>query len=274
MNYTGYKEVTMTSDEMAAFYSGTWRPDVEFKVNEYLAIFDTDGNVVDRFVWNGNEFKKFLYPTVENDFIGTIKPRNVHQEMAINMLKDPTIPVKLITGTYGSGKTLLLTAVAHDLVERGKFDKIVWVRNNVQVKDTDSLGALPGDSDDKMLPYVMPLADHCGGVEGVKALIERGALEVIPLGFLRGRSLRKSIIISSEAENLTKEHIQLMLGRIDEGSNLWMDADLRQRDRIAFERSKGIETMIERLAGDPLFGYVHLTKTERSAAAQLADKLD
>jgi PhoH-like ATPase len=142
------------------------------------------------------------------------------------------------------------------------------------VKDTDQIGALPGDELDKMLPYVMPLADHCGGVEGVKLLLEQGQLEVIPLGFLRGRSLRKSIIISSEAENLTKEHIQLMLGRIDEGSNLWMDAALRQRDRIAFEKSKGIETMIERLSGDPLFGYVHLVKTERSKAAQLADKLD
>lgn len=274
MDYMGYKTVTMNQDEMAAFYSGTWRPDCEFKVNEYLIITDEKGEVVDKRQWDGVEFKSFPFPVVNNDFIGAIKPRNVHQEIAMHMLRNPKIPVKLITGTYGSGKTLLLTAVAYDLVNRGKFNKIIWVRNNVQVKDTDQLGALPGDEVDKMLPYVMPLADHCGGVEGVRDLIERGALEVIPLGFLRGRSLRKSIIISSEAENLTKEHIQLMLGRIDEGSNLWMDADLRQRDRIAFERSKGIETMIEKLSGDPLFGYVHLTKTERSAAAQLADKMD
>lgn len=274
MNYVGYKTVTMNQDEMAAFYSGTWRPDCEFKVNEYLIISDEKGEIVDKRQWDGVEFKSFPFPVINNDFIGAIKPRNVHQEIAMHMLRNPKIPVKLITGTYGSGKTLLLTAVAYDLVNRGKFNKIIWVRNNVQVKDTDQLGALPGDEVDKMLPYVMPLADHCGGVEGVRDLIERGALEVIPLGFLRGRSLRKSIIISSEAENLTKEHIQLMLGRIDEGSNLWMDADLRQRDRIAFERSKGIETMIEKLSGDPLFGYVHLTKTERSAAAQLADKMD
>lgn len=274
MDYTGYKAVTMNQDEMAEFYSGTWRPNYEFKTNEYIIILDEEGKVVDKRVWTGAEFKDFPYPVVNNDFIGAIKPRNVHQEIAMHMLKNPSIPVKLITGTYGSGKTLLLTAVAYDLVSHGKFDKIIWVRNNVQVKDTDQLGALPGDELDKMLPYVMPLADHCGGVEGVRALIDKGALEVIPLGFLRGRSLRNSIIISSEAENLTKEHIQLMLGRIDEGSNLWMDADLRQRDRVAFEKSKGIETMIERLSGDPLFGYIHLTKTERSAAAQLADKLD
>jgi PhoH-like ATPase len=80
-------------------------------------------------------------------------------------------------------------------------------------------------------------------------LLREGKLEVIPLAFLRGRSIRNSIIISSEAENLTKEHIQLLLGRVDEGSNLWLDADLKQRDKAAFDKSQGIETMIERLAG-------------------------
>ena len=91
---------------------------------------------------------------------------------------------------------------------------------------------------------------------------------------LRGRSIRNAIIISSEAENLTKEHIQLLLGRVDKGSNLWMDADLKQRDRAVFEKSAGIETMIDRLKDEKLFGYVHLVKSERSETARLADKLN
>ena len=70
--------------------------------------------------------------------------------------------------------------------------------------------------------------------------------------------------MSSEAENLTKEHIQLLIGRVDEGSNLWIDADLKQRDKAVFEKSQGIETLIDRLKGEPLFGYVHLKKVERS----------
>lgn len=126
----------------------------------------------------------------------------------------------------------------------------------------------------KTLPYVMPFADHCGGTEGLKMLLENGVLEVIPLAFLRGRSIRNSIIYSMESENLTKQHIQLILGRVDEGSQLWMDGDIKQRDRLSFEKSQGLETMIERLRGNPLFGYVRLEKTERSATAALADKLD
>lgn len=120
----------------------------------------------------------------------------------------------------------------------------------------------------------MPFCDHCGGLDGIIRLMEQGQLEVIPLGFLRGRSIRNSIIYSMESENLTKEHIQLMMGRVDEGSQLWMDGDIKQRDRIAFEKSKGLETMVERLAGNRYFGYVHLEKSERSAASALADLLD
>lgn len=206
--------------------------------------------------------------------MGEIKPRNPQQKFAMNMLLDDNKTVKLVTGRWGSGKTFLLAAAAIQALEDGKFDKIVFVRNNVQVKDTDALGALPGTSDDKMLPYLGPLLDHIGGEDGARYFVANHQLEVIPLGFLRGRSIRNSIIFCTEAENLTKEHLQLLLGRVDEGSNLWLDADLRQRDRVSFERSQGIETMVERLKGNPLFGYVHLEKTERSKTAALADLLD
>ena len=77
-----------------------------------------------------------------------------------------------------------------------------------------------------------------------------------------------------ESENLTKEHIQLIMGRVDEGSQLWMDGDIKQRDKLNFEKSQGLETMIERLSGNKLFGYVHLIKSERSEVARLCDLLD
>lgn len=205
---------------------------------------------------------------------GEIKPRNPQQLCAMDMLLNRDIPVKLITGKFGSGKSLLCITAALQAVQRGEFEKIIFVRNNVQVKDTDALGALPGSVMEKTLPYVMPFADHCGGVEGVQMLIEQGKLEVIPLGFLRGRSIRNAILYSMESENLTKEHIQLIMGRIDEGSQLWVDGDLKQRDRQIFEKSAGLELMVERLKGNPLFGYVHLIKSERSKVAQLCDLMD
>ena len=97
---------------------------------------------------------------------------------------------------------------------------------------------------------------------------------VEPLQFLRGRNFERSIIMCSEAENLTKEHIQLIIARAAEGSIVMFDADNRQRDKLIFEKSKGIETMIERFKGNELFGYVHLVKGERSETAAMADLLN
>lgn len=265
MDYTGY--TILDEEQSAAFYSN--KLDLsQFYENQYIFIDKTV------YKYKNGQCLRIDYPIIDDTWAGTIKPRNIEQEAAIDMLLDENSTVKLITGTWGVGKTMLLAAAALQAVDEGKFDRIVWIRNNVQVKDTDALGALPGSELEKMLPYAMPLADHCGGIDGLTSLIQQGKVEVIPLGFLRGRSIRNAVIITTEAENLTKEHIQLLLGRVDEGSNLWLDADVRQRDRIAFEKSQGIETLIDRLKGEPLFGYVHLVKSERSATARLADKLN
>ena len=272
--YTGYKELKLTDEQFNQMYSQGKIDGYDFIENEYLIALDEAGRIVDKLVCHNGKLQEIRYSTFKNTYTGSLKPRNEHQEIAFEMLKNPNITVKLITGTWGTGKTLALVVAALEAVQRGEFEKIIWVRNNVQVKDTDNLGALHGDAYDKMLPYLGPFMDHVGGEDGVKYLIERNQLEVIPLGFLRGRSIRNSIIICSEAENLTKEHLQLLMGRVDEGSALWIDGDVRQRDRVAFEKSKGLETMIERLKGEELFGYVHLVKSERSATARLADKLN
>lgn len=274
MQYTGYKELELTDEQFNQVYAFGKIDGIEFLENEYLIAKDEKGRIVDKLVCRNGKLEEIRYSTFKNGYTGQLKPRNEHQELAFEMLKNPDITIKLITGTWGTGKTLSLVVAALEAVQKGQFDKIIWVRNNVQVKDTDNLGALPGDAYDKLLPYLGPFMDHVGGEDGAKYLIEHNQLEVIPLGFLRGRSIRKSIIICSEAENLTKEHLQLLMGRVDEGSALWIDGDVRQRDRVAFEKSKGLETMIERLKGEPLFGYVHLVKSERSATARLADKLN
>lgn len=173
--------------------------------------------------------------------------------------------------THNTG---ILCKAGVSAVRKGKFNKLMWIRNNIEVKDTNPLGSLPGDLLQKMWWTAGPLIDHCGGEEGLLRLIEDGSIEVAYLGHLRGRDIRNSLIICSEAENLTKQHIQLLLGRVGEGSHLWLDADLRQRDKMIFEKTAGIENMVEKLKDNPLFGYIHLEKTERSETACLADLLD
>ena len=276
MDYKGYIDVQFDDEHLARFYNNKelYAELFELKENEYFLVCDKTGEVVDKYCFQNGEMRQVQYHKLGGNFTGAIKPRNPQQACLFDMLKDKTSKIKLVTGRFGSGKTIAMTTAALELIERGKFDKIVWVRNNVSVKDAPEIGYLPGTEIDKLMPYVMPLADHAGGEEGIKKMLENGTLEVIPLGHLRGRSLRNSIVFCSECENLTRQHLQLLMGRIDEGSQLWLDGDTKQRDRQIFEKSAGLERMIERLAGNKLFAHVHLEKSERSEVAALADLLD
>lgn len=171
-------------------------------------------------------------------------------------------------------KDFLMSSVAIDLLERNVFEKIVYVRNNVEVKDSKPIGHLPGSYQEKLLPFAMPLADKLGGIDGLTFMMNANKVEVIHLGFIRGRDIKNSIIICSEAENLTKEHIQLLLGRVGEGSMLWLNGDFKQCDAEVFRKNSGLMRVVDKLKGHPRFGYVKLLKTERSETAAMADLLD
>lgn len=273
--YTGYREIYVTDEKLSEFYTEqVLAINFELKNNEYAILVNEEGDAIDYFRNDNGILVRVSYPEIGNEFTGIMKPRNPQQYCALDLLKNENVPVKLLTGRFGTGKTMACITAALQAIEEGKFEKVVFIRNNVQVRDTDSLGALPGDVDDKMLPYLAPFADHCGGFEGIKRLVDEEKLEVIPLAYLRGRNIKNAIIYSMESENLTKEHIQLIIGRAAEGTQVWFDGDLKQRDKVVFEKSQGLECMIEKLQDDPLFGYIDMPVVERSAVAALADKMD
>lgn len=262
-------------NELETLYTEKRIPNLEFYENEYLILLDYEKQIpIDYFCQKNGKLERINYPVFDNIYNGQVKPRNPEQYCAMDLLKRDDVPLKLLLGRFGAGKDLLCINAALELIQKGTFEKIIYVRNNVQVKDTDPIGALPGDLMEKTMWQVMPIADHCGGIDGIETLIQNDQLEVIPLAHLRGRSIRNSIIYVTEAEDLTKQHIQLIMGRVDEGSALWMNGDLKQRDKINFEKSQGLEKMIDALKGESLFGYVFLEKSERSKVAALADKLD
>lgn len=272
--YLGYEEChAVDGNELIQFYANPKENIFSLRQNEYGLLHDENGNLVDKVKWNGNEYKQLTYKAIKNEFTGKLRPRNIQQELAFDMLQDSNTTVKLLTGTWGSGKTMLMAATALNYVMGGAYDRLVWIRNNYETRDTNAIGHLPGSFMDKMIVWAAPLADHLGGEEGLNRAVNEGQVEIQHLGFIRGRDIKNSIVLCSEAENLTREHMALLLSRIGEGSALWLDGDVAQTDHKKFDTNSGIRAIIDSLAGDPLFGYVHLTKTERSKTAELACKL-
>lgn len=278
--YTGWKRWEPTDGELAEFLVSGTCP-VHLMENEYLIVDDGEGsgmNLVYRMRGGRLEKANRAAIKINDPKDGRVKkvynPRNPEQVCAFDLLHDDSVTVKLLTGSWGTGKTVLLVTAALEALREKRYGKIVWIRNNIDVKDTKDLGALPGDVMEKLWPYLGPFVDHVGEKAKVEKMVKEGQLEIEPLQSLRGRNIENAIIICSEAENLTKEHLQLIIARAAEGSAVWLDGDTRQRDKAAFERSKGLEAMVRKLSGDPLFGHVRLIKSERSPTAALADKMD
>lgn len=272
--YLGFKEVTLSDEELALIYEKTPGHSLECLRNEYLVVHNNNGEIADHFRWDGNQFVQVPFKQINSRFGGKVKPRNTQQRLAIDMLYNQEITINMLGGKFGTGKTFIMAATAMDLLEKGKFDKLVYVRNNIEVKDSKPIGHLPGTANEKLMPFAMPLADHIGGVEALEMMINQGRIEIVHFGQIRGRDLKNSIIMCSEVENMTKEHIQLLIGRVGEGSVLWLDGDVKQVDMEVFRTNSGMQIALERLKGHPRFGYVKFIKTERSETAAMADLLD
>lgn len=279
-DYTGWTEVPIDQggeEALAMAYS----KDIEQKnlfdtpTNGYVLIpnADADGNTAG-LRWDGSRYIPIKYKNLNTAYSGKIKPLNNQQKLAFDLLQNDDITIKLLLGVYGSGKDFLMVNHAIDLIEKGKYDRIVWVRNTVEVKNSRSIGFLPGTANEKLMPYAGPLSDTLGGDVALERAIIDGWVKLEHLGPIRGRSYKRSIIYCSEAENLTKEHVQLLIGRVGEDSALWLNGDLRQIDDVVFESNNGLRKAIECLTGQHRFGVVYMPISERSETAKLADLLD
>jgi phosphate starvation-inducible PhoH-like protein len=134
-------------------------------------------------------------------------------------------------GPAGTGKTFLAMATALKALIDKKVDRIVLTRPAVEAGE--ALGFLPGELQEKILPYLIPLYDamHCMlGKDSTDRLIEKGVIEIAPLAYMRGRTLSNAFIILDEAQNTTREQMMLFLTRLGDRSRMVITGDLSQTD--------------------------------------------
>ena len=145
-------------------------------------------------------------------------------------------------GPAGTGKTYLAVASAVDAMSRDHVKRIILVRPAVEAGE--KLGFLPGDLNQKVDPYLRPLYDalyDLAGYDTVNKMFERGAIEVAPLAYMRGRTLNQSFIILDEAQNTTPEQMKMFLTRIGFGTKAVITGDVTQIDLQRHQKSGLVE---------------------------------
>ena len=180
-------------------------------------------------------------------------------------------------GPAGTGKTYLAVACAVDALERSAVQRIVLTRPAVEAGE--KLGYLPGDLSQKVDPYLRPLYDalyDLMGFDKVTKAFERGALEIAPLAFMRGRTLNHAFIILDEAQNTTPEQMKMFLTRIGFGARAVVTGDVSQIDLPKTQLSGLIdaERVLRRVKGIAMCHFTSADVVRHPLVARIVDAYD
>jgi phosphate starvation-inducible PhoH-like protein len=176
-----------------------------------------------------------------------IVPRNMSQENYVLQLDNPDKRIVVAVGPAGTGKTLLAVLQAIKEFKEGNVKKILLTRPTVSVAN-EQIGFLPGTMEQKMDPWTKPIFDifeEYYHPKQIEDMIKNKIIEICPLAFMRGRSLKNCIIISDETQNTTPEQLMMLLTRMGEGSRVFVTGDIRQTD---LRSTNGLQDFMDRVA--------------------------
>ena len=210
-----------------------------------------------------------------------LNPRNAEQTFAMHAMMNPDILLTTITGSAGTGKTLIALACA--LEQRRQYRQIYLARPIVPLSNRD-LGYLPGDVKSKIDPYMQPLWDNLSIIKDqfsepskqakkIDELVQTEKLSIVPLAYIRGRSLNNVIFIIDEAQNLTPHEIKTIITRAGENTKIIFTGDIFQIDTPYLDaQSNGLSYLVDRMNNNDVYAHINLEKGERSELANLATK--
>jgi PhoH-like ATPase len=195
---------------------------------------------------------------------------------------NPHIKLITIQGVAGTGKTLL--ALASALEQKKNYKQIFLARPIVPLSNKD-IGYLPGDIKSKLNPYMEPLWDNLKFIQNqfeehekdfqkINEMLMKDVLHIMPLAYIRGRSLSNIIFIVDEAQNLTPHEVKTIITRAGENTKIIFTGDIYQIDTPYLDtQSNGLSYLIDRVQNHDLYTHITLEKGERSELANLANDL-
>ncbi len=192
-------------------------------------------------------------------YLKTLKARSPGQAGLLAAMEARSLVLAL--GPAGTGKTYLAIAKAVQALEAGKVARIVLSRPAVEAGE--SIGFLPGELEDKLAPYLRPLYDALSdrlSMKRVRTLMSEGAIEIAPVGFMRGRTLNNAFVVIDEAQNCTYGQLKMLLTRLGWSSTMVVTGDPGQSDLLP--ELSGLERAAARLETLASVAVVRLTEAD------------
>jgi PhoH-like ATPase len=279
-SYSGVHKIYLTQSQedqkvLSNIYETSRLEGFEFLVNQYLVIYDkekpiynesnkiTNYEVIDKLRFDGEKLVPLKLPNKK-----VASPKNEEQACALDLLYNKDIPIKIISGTYGSGKTFLTVKMAiHHVLDKGHQSKIMVIRN--PIGSGEAIGWLKGSKEDKTADFFKPIVQHLeGGEQEATYLEQRGQLiKEIPY-YIKGLSIEDTFVIVDEAEDVDVKLLKLIGTRLAEKSVVVFAGDFKQAED-KYLNNNGLVRAIEKLKGNPLVGIVIMEEDVRSEASKV-----
>jgi phosphate starvation-inducible PhoH-like protein len=196
-------------------------------------------------------------------------PKNAKQEKYLNAIKN--FDIVFGVGSPGAGKSFIALTYAADMLRAGLIDKIVLTRPNVEVGN--SLGFLPGTKEEKYAEFLLPvraILNERLGKSYVDYLLERDKIEAIPLGFMRGMTLKNCICIADEMQNCSPVEMKMLLTRVGIDCKLLINGDTNQKDILG---TSGLTDGINRVGYMPFVKVISFTSEDSVRSRIVAEIL-
>lgn len=299
-----YSQKRISYNELLPFF--TEEKQKEIFVQNFFVMkneFNEKSTALGKLIQDGNE--KFVVPLIMSDsseWVYGIRPKNMEQLMALELLMDPYVKVVCIYGPAGTGKTLLALAAALEQIEDEQdYQKVLAARPVIPMGR--DIGYLKGDMNEKLRPWMQPIYDNLeyllqnrngngkkdtskkkgkseskenkdADKNNMDEIANKLNIQVEALTYIRGRSIPGQFFILDEAQNTTPHEVKTILTRIGEGSKIVLVGDPEQIDHPYLDSTNnGLTHVVERMKQESDVGVVGLSKTERSTLAEKAAKL-
>lgn len=279
--YKGIQKIELPKLEIDHFYKDgkIGVPDLKAHPNEYFIMTSPEhSSAVGKYDSGQEEIESLLKPSP----IWGIKPRNVEQRCAMDLLLRDEIKLVTLIGPAGTGKTLMALACGlRKVFDEGTYARILVSRPIVPMGR--DIGYLPGTKEEKLFHWMQPIYDNleflCASTGGesqetLKWVMDSKRIEMEAMTYIRGRSLPKIYLIIDEAQNLTPHEVKTIISRAGEGTKVILAGDPTQIDHPYLDKdSNGLTYTVGKFLDHKIYGNIFLDKTERSELAALAADL-
>ncbi|MFP4418336.1 MAG: PhoH family protein [Chitinispirillaceae bacterium] len=284
--YSGYTDIVVEEHILTRFEAeGSVQLSEKLLPNQYVTLIsasDESRYALGRYHSQSNEVTSLHISGKNVPF--RVDARNSEQAFALDALLDDSIGLVSLVGKAGTGKTLLAVAASiYKTVDENVFNRILVSRPTLPMGQ--DIGFLPGTVEEKLTPWMYPIADNVELImrgepksarqaRGFRELVNMGILVIEPLTYIRGRSIHNQYLIVDEAQNLTPHELKTIITRVGDGTKIVLTGDPYQIDNPYIDSSSnGLSVVVERFKTHAIAAHVTLKRGERSVLSELAANL-